>query len=245
MTIKFILAQAINLSVIFLVNYITGLLVEKRNLKVNYSRKINHFCLFFIPVFISIFINYSENILSQIIGFILETALIVILAKPFRERSKVLNTMFASFDRPEDRPYTLLWLITQSMAGYIILVLLGYYFNYIGKSELILIPVLINGIGDGLAEPIGVRFGKHKYRTKGLFCKRYYERSVEGSLCVFIVSILTVVLFFSSFSGLQFLLALLILPPVMTLAEALAPHTWDTPFLFLTAGLALGILLLL
>jgi hypothetical protein len=37
---------------------------------------------------------------------------------------------------------------------------------------------------------------------------------------------------FAYFTQQQFIVALVALPFLMTLAEALAPHTWDTPFLF-------------
>ena len=38
--------------------------------------------------------------------------------------------------------------------------------------ELVIIIMIINGIGDGLAEPIGIRFGKHKYKIYALFQKK-------------------------------------------------------------------------
>lgn len=34
------------------------------------------------------------------------------------------------------------------------------------KAALIYITVLVAGIGDGLAEPVGVRFGRHPYRAR-------------------------------------------------------------------------------
>jgi len=42
----------------------------------------------------------------------------------------------------------------------IIMVILFYVKGY---EDLILIPILTNGVGDGLAEPIGIRFGRIKY----------------------------------------------------------------------------------
>lgn len=237
---QFILSQSCNIFLLLVISYLTGILVQKKNMKVNYSRKINHFALFFLPVFISIFINYKENIRSQIAGLILSIIYLAILSKPFRDRCSVINSMFASFDRPEDRPHTLFWLATQSIAGSIILIALGYFFTYLGKSELILAPVVINGIGDGLAEPIGVKYGKHRYRTRGFFTDKYFDRSIEGSMCVYIVSVVTIILMYNSFSIMQFVLAVLIVPVVLTFAEAWAPHTWDTPFLFLASGITLG-----
>jgi len=102
---------------------------------------------------------------------------------------------------------------------------------------LLLIPILINGLGDGLAEPIGVRFGKHHYQTRALFSQRTYTRSLEGSACVFISAVLAILLFADQFSQLQLVIALTIIPPIMTLTEAISPHTWDSPFLYLIGGL--------
>lgn len=117
------------------------------------------------------------------------------------------------------------------------------YLGSINKMDLKLIPVLINSLGDGLAEPVGVRFGKRKYKTNAIFSKRKYERSIEGSMCVFTVSIITIALFRVHFTPIQFIFAIILIPILMTLAEAKAPHTWDTPVLFFTAGISLiGIL---
>jgi phytol kinase len=113
----------------------------------------------------------------------------------------------------------------------------------INKMELIFIIILINGFGDGLAEPIGIRFGKHKYETRALFTKRKYTRSLEGSACVFIAGLLAVILFSSSFSTGQFILALLAIPILMTLAEAFSPHSWDNAFLFLVGEILLFVIL--
>ena len=95
-----------------------------------------------------------------------------------------------------------------------------------------MIPILVNGIGDGLAEPVGVRFGRLKYKTYSLFSKIKYERTLEGSACVFFTSLIVIIFFHSSFTFSEFFSVLIVFPLVMTLAEAFAPHTWDTPFLF-------------
>ncbi len=140
--------------------------------------------------------------------------------------------MFLSFDRPEDRPYTLKWLSTQIAAAYVVIIPMIILFSKSGYNNLIFVPLIINGIGDGLAEPIGIRFGRLKYSTYALFSKRKYIRTIEGSLCVFITSIVVIILFQSSFNHAEFICALIVIPVVMTLAEAFSPHTWDTPFLF-------------
>ncbi|MFV2058354.1 MAG: hypothetical protein ACC707_17955 [Thiohalomonadales bacterium] len=158
------------------------------------------------------------------------------MAEPIRLRSEFISTVFAAIDRPEDRPYTLLWVSTQVMATYIVLIIMLAWLSSYDMTVLIYITVLIAGIGDGLAEPVGVRFGKRKYQVRALFTDRKYTRSIEGSLCVFLSGILAIILLQEQLTFNQFYLSLLIIPIVMTLAEAFSPHTWDGPFLYLAGG---------
>ena len=90
---------------------------------------------------------------------------------------------------------------------------------------------MINVIGDGLAEPVGVRFGKNEYQTKALFTNKTYLRTLEGSACVLITGFVVIAMHYEYFTSLQFILAMLFVPIIMTLTEAYSPHTWDTPFL--------------
>jgi hypothetical protein len=93
-------------------------------------------------------------------------------------------------------------------------------------------------IGDGFAEPIGVRFGKIKYKTFALFTKKRYYRTIEGSLTVFISSIFVTSIFSFLFTSNQLFIAFFILPITITLIEAFSPHTWDRPIFY--SGLELG-----
>jgi len=98
--------------------------------------------------------------------------------------------------------------------------------------HLILIPILVYGIGDGLAEPVGVRFGRIRYNAYALFTNRKYFRTIEGSAVVFLTSLVVVLFYASYFSQVQFIAALIAIPVGMTLAEAFSPHTWDSPIMF-------------
>ena len=119
------------------------------------------------------------------------------------------------------------------------------FFVQNGLAGLIWIPLLIICFGDGLAEPVGVRFGRHKYKTYAFFSKKKYVRSLEGSACVFLASMVVVIVFQSFFTGLQFITALIVLPLLMTLVEAFSPHTWDTPTLYIAGyGALYGITLI-
>jgi len=231
--IDFILFQTFVLLSLFTIQYCSGLLVRYKGAKVNYTRKINHFSLFFIPVFLRSVFPHEGSFERFIIGCVLGTLILFIYIKPIREKIPLIATMFLSFDRPEDRPNTLWWLFTQILAGYIVLVPMVIFFVQNGLSGIIWIPLLILAFGDGLAEPVGIRFGKHKYETYAFFSKKKYVRSLEGSACIFLASIIVIIVFYSSFSQLQFIIALIFIPILMTFVEAFSPHTWDTPTLYL------------
>ncbi len=231
--------QLIKVSLLFGIQYSTGLLVVFKGVKVNYTRKINHFMLFLLPVYLDSTYVYEESPELFVSGAFFTVLSMAIYTRPIRNRVPVIKTMFRSFDRPEDRPYTLLWLVTQVLAGYLVLIPMGLLFAHYDLLHLILIPVLINGIGDGLAEPVGVAFGRHKYRTHALFTRKKYVRTLEGSACVLITSIITVAAYSAYFTPWQLAAGLVIIPLLMTIAEAFSPHTWDTPFLFLVGYLAL------
>ena len=147
--------------------------------------------------------------------------------------------MFEGFDRPEDRPHTLSWLWTQFAAGFAVMLPMIWLFGQWDLESLVVIPILINVIGDGLAEPVGVRFGKYRYKTKALFTDKEYFRTFEGSACVLITGFIVIAMHVDYFTTVQFVLAMLLVPTVMTLTEAYSPHTWDTPFLMFTGYISL------
>jgi len=224
--------QVVKILILLMVNYGNGLLVDHKGIKVNYTRKINHFAIFFIPMYLDSLFVYEKSLPIFITSCMLAVLTLTIYIEPIRTRVRFIGRMFRSFDRPEDRPHTMLWLTTQTVAGYLVIIPFVALFVQKNMVELVLIPVLINGIGDGLAEPVGVRFGKHPYRAYALFSRRTYKRTLEGSACVFFTSIVVVLAHSVHFSPVQLAVAITLIPVTMTIAEAISPHTWDTPFLF-------------
>lgn len=218
--------------------YLLGLWVTKRGVRVNYTRKIFHFILFFFPLFLAEHLPFQASIFTLLISGLIFLLCIGTFTESLRAKSVFLSTAYAAIDRPEDRPFTLLWVSTQVATTYVVIILLVAWLAQYEKQALIYIAVLVAGIGDGLAEPVGVRFGKHKYRVKALFTDRGYTRSLEGSACVFFSALLAVFLLHQHLTSTQLVLALLIMPIAMTLAEAFSPHTWDGPFLFLVGGIS-------
>jgi phytol kinase len=233
---NFWLSEAIRSAALFGVAWLLGRWVLRGGIRVNYTRKILHFILFFVPPALVSVLPFDGSLLTVTLSSLVFFAGIVIMSDPFRSRIPFLRTVFAAFDRPEDRPNTLKWLSTQILASYAVLIPVLAWLDTYGRVQLILITILVAGLGDGLAEPVGVRFGRHTYETRALFTDKRYTRSLEGSACVFLSGILAVFLFHGQLDGAEFLLALALIPAAMTLAEAWSPHTWDGPFLYLTGG---------
>jgi phytol kinase len=145
------------------------------------------------------------------------------------------RTAFAAIDRPEDRPLTLIWVMAQLVAMTVVETPMMYWLieNDVGSLRM-LCPFAV-GLGDGLAEPIGKRFGKHKYQVYALFTKQRFTRSYEGSANVFFWTLVGVLIAIPELSLAQVIFLVLLLPPAMTLTEAKSPHTLDNMFMFGTA----------
>ena len=230
---------------IHLIALFGGYMVLAFGWRVNYTRKINHFFIFFSPYLIKTFFPFTETAYSQVTLAVVGISTLAIYLKPIRNNVKIVGTMFMAFDRPEDRPHTLKWLFTQYLATYLVALPLWLLFKKQGHTEAIPIIILINAIGDGLAEPVGVTWGKHKYQVRALFTEEKFTRSFQGSACVFLVALAALILYRESFTGSQFIVALFTVPLVSTLAEAKSPHTWDSPFIFAATGLNLAVIYLI
>ena len=83
-----------------------------------------------------------------------------------RRRVKLFAFAYVSWDRIEDRPYSMRYDQIEDILRFAIY--LPFMILFGKSSAIILIPNLVNQFADGLAEPVGLRFGKHKYRTRAL-----------------------------------------------------------------------------
>ncbi len=233
---NFWIGEILKVVVFFLAAFALGKWLVQKGVKVNYTRKIFHFVFFFLPVYLAERLPFESSAHTTLISGAVVLICLGVLSEPFRSKSGFLATAYSAIDRPEDRPFTLIWITTQIVVTYLVLIAMVAWLSSYEKVVLIYITVLVAGIGDGLAEPIGVRFGKRKYTVSALFTERKYTRSVEGSLCVFLSGVLAILLLSEQLTAVQMTIGLLIIPIAMTLAEALSPHTWDGPLLYLIGG---------
>lgn len=231
------LLELVRLFTLFIVYYALGIAVQNEKIKVNYSRKIVHFTHILSPLLVNkAFYDYSMD-------YFIKSGLItlffpLLFIDSIRRRLPILQTLFHAFDRPEDRPYTVKLAFTQQAAMYLVLIGMAYLYQFSGINlDLLAVPLMITAFGDGLAEPVGVRFGDKQYQVTGLFTDRTYTRSIEGSSMVLLATLLTLVAYRDYFNINQIIVLSLYMPFKMTVIEAYSPHTWDNPFLYLAGGL--------
>lgn len=203
--------------------------------KVNYTRKIQHFAAYLVPLLSPP--TEPLGILPHLWESLFVLFMFLVLIKPIREASTFFMLQFNSLDRVEDRPNTLKWIILGNMLpGLLIITIFKQIFEtYLNLPFLPAAVVLTVAIGDGLAEPVGTYLGKKKYIVPSWNFKHRYVRSYAGSACVYICAILFLLLYSREFENTkEFWTALILFPPIMTLAEAFSPHSMDTPIMMLT-----------
>ena len=212
--------------------YITS---SKNNwFKVNYTRKIQHFAAYLVPLLSPP--TEPLGILPHLWESLFVLFMFLILIKPIREASKFFMLQFNSLDRIEDRPNTLKWIVLGNMLpGLLIITIFKQIFEtYLHLPLLASVVVFTVAIGDGLAEPVGTYLGKKKYVVPSWNLKNRYVRSYAGSACVYIAALVFLLLYKNQFANPQeFWSAIILFPPIMTLSEAFAPHSMDTPIMML------------
>jgi dolichol kinase len=177
----------------------SGLLHVVGGMHSGYTRKICHLALFASSPLMIFLWPYKSETPSEARWTTLWTVwtsyvMFYLFIKPVRRRFTPALLCFRAIDREEDRPHTLEWLVSQGVAGMVALVAVMIFLARSAQGDtahargtrliLVMIPILINGVGDGLAEPVGIRFGRHKYKTRALWyqgkcCSGSFTRSLE------------------------------------------------------------------
>lgn len=227
-----------------------GIAVEKLGVNVAFTRKAGHIIAVFIlpmmsaPALIGkqdFYREWYQTMVWQSIGIVVLPYCLFL--RPIRSRVRFLYYCMRAIDRPEDRPYTLLWFCSQILATSVILVPMTQYYVHLDLWSLYLIPAMACGLGDGLAEPVGKVFGKKKYRTRALFVEKEYTRTYVGSACVWFFTALGVLFNVDVLTTKQFLFLIVTVPLCMALTEAFSPHTWDNWFMYIVCGILVHIAL--
>lgn len=211
-------------------------LVLKYNIRINFVRKLGlrpwrKLQAFVIPF---MFVEGDKILFDTAFLFSLQQLKTIFTEwNVIRRQVPIFRFAFVSWDRLEDRPYSMRYDMIEDVLRFLIYM---PFIAIVDNKIITLIPQLVNEFGDGLAEPVGLRFGKHRYKTKaiwhdGKFWNGEYHRSLEGSAMVFLVTVLALLWYSAYFTMPQLTIALICLPILMTVAEAISPHTADGPLI--------------
>lgn len=141
-----------------------------------YTRKLFHFLIFFTAVGLHLWGGMpAVNILGIGMG------IFVVLVVRTGEGSSFFEALAREKDFPR-RGYFIVVPYLMTAAG-------GLLSNILFGSSAIM-GYMICGAADAVAEPVGVRFGRHRYPVPSLRKVKISERSVEGSMAVFGVSLI-------------------------------------------------------
>jgi phytol kinase len=212
---------------------VAGRLKTRRGVRTGFTRKIVHFVLFGSATALSLTLGYEGvNLLGGIGALVVLFALWRGNGHPFYE----------AIARESDAPRRTFYVIAPfaaTVAGGISSALLFGEFAAVGY--------LVAGCGDAIAEPVGLRFGRHPYRAPGLGFGVRSVRTLEGSAAVLVTSfaVATLVLglapFASDWTIGAALLTALVVAVAAALVEAASPHGLDNLTVQLAAsGVAFG-----
>ena len=156
----------------WLTAYFVGWLKRAKGMRTPYTRKIFHFITFTAATVLQITLGLSA---VALFGGILTLAVAYGL---YRKREL---SFYDAIARPTDEPHGGLFVVLP-----LISVVAGGVIGNLVFGQLAAIGYMVVGWGDAVGEPVGTRWGKHRYRVPS-FGKVKITRSLEGSLAVAIV----------------------------------------------------------
>ena len=152
---------------------LSGWMKVRLNVRTPYTRKTFHFIIFSAAGLLQYYYGLHAVSLMGAIVFVL-----VLFAVWAGNRLWFYTALARETDRPHEKKFILFPLVATALGG----VLSNIFFPataYIGY--------FVGGWGDAVGEPVGTKWGKHRYTVPTLFGVRA-TRSIEGSFAVMLVS---------------------------------------------------------
>jgi phytol kinase len=158
---------------------LAGWLRTRRAMQVAYTRKIFHFYIFTMAGIVHLLGGFSAVVLFGIV------VCVCVIYAVFRGAG---FPFYEAMARPQDEPhrtfFILVPMVTTALGGIIV----NFFFK-----EFAYIGYFVGGWGDAVGEPVGAKWGKHRYKVPSLMGVPA-TRSWEGSLSVFLAG--TAIAFF-------------------------------------------------
>lgn len=155
--------------------WFAGWLRVKKNVRAPYTRKVFHFLIFTMAAVLQITIGLPAVVLFGIV-----VSLAVVYACIRGKDYMYYEAMARPTDEPRRTLFILIPLASTALGG----VIANLFF-----APFAAVGYLVAGWGDAVGEPVGTRWGKHRYKVPSLG-KVAATRSIEGSAAVFLVGTL-------------------------------------------------------
>lgn len=151
------------------------------------------------------------------------------------------HPLYEALAREQDAPHRTYYVVVPYFAT-----LLGGLLSNALFGHAAVVGYLVGGMGDAAGEPVGTRWGRHRYAVPSWGGVRV-TRSVEGSAGVFVFSLAAVLVGVGLVPGLELTQRNVLLAPLLALScalvEAASPHGWDNATMQLAPSFAAATLL--
>jgi len=201
-----------------------GWLRVKQGVRIPYTRKIFHFIIFSAAGLLQYY--YGLQAVSLMGGMVF---LLVLVAVYFGDKIWFYQALARETDAPHQKKFIILPLLATAFGGIIANILF---------PETAFIGYFVGGWGDAIGEPVGTRWGKHRYTVPTLFGVKA-TRSLEGSSAIFIMSATIATLCILQLTALPFAMAILfgiICGLAAAVIEAISSHGLDNLTIQLVAA---------
>ncbi len=203
-----------SVGIIFGAGLLSGVLKTRLKVRTNYTRKLFHFIIFSFAGVSAIIGGFNAVLLyGGVAGIFVLTVLMF----------NGGNVLYEGIAREEDAPHRSVYILVPFIATATAGILGNLWFGSVA-----VVGYVVAGWGDAVGELIGVRFGKHAYRTLAILGMS--GRSLEGSLAVLVVSLFAVLLTARLALDAGWALGLtvaVVVAVVVTFVEAVTPHGLD------------------
>lgn len=199
---------------LYLAAGMTAATLRERGWRVGDTRKIFHLTIFTVAALLRWQFNSGA-----VAAYGAVVAAGVLFATWQGSRSRIFLALARPSDAPHERLHVLSPLICTAVGGVLAHLIAG---------PLAGVAYLIAGWGDAVGEPVGIRWGRHRYRVPSIGTITA-ERSWEGSFAVCVASTLAagLGLLLAGKTGPDVIAWSMVLGCAAVVIEAASPHGWD------------------
>src|SRR5688572_21009646 len=191
-----------------------GYLRTTRHLRAGYTRKVFHAL-----IFISAVVVQALGGFVAVCVFGMMVSLVVGLAVVRGPNDRLYEALAREHDGPARTYYIVIPYFATLIGGLTSNILFG---------PLAVVGYLVGGLGDAAGEPVGTRWGRHRYVVGG---RAQVPKTFEGSIAVLTASVVALSIAVAITPELHFdlrsVIALPLIGIVCTLVEAFSPRGWD------------------